>query len=777
MFQVRDGQQKRQSEQLAHDAMSALNERPSKSRGADDLARERHQTLMALLDYEGDRQGEERVQMQIDEDYNDHMQWRQEDAAALIARGQAPIVFNEGRQTIDWVAGTERRMRKDYKILPREPNDEQAAEVKTKLVKFTDDVNSTAWARSRAFKQAAIAGLSWLEEGVNPDPEQELIYSGWEDWRNVYRDSHSRALDYNTDARYLFRQRTVDLDYALALLPGSRETLIAASGEYEAQPDDDIWYLGERLTGAADTEWQSASRLGARSAYMMQGGYFDSSARQSVRLIETWYRVPERVKVFADGRMQGRVVNPSDPMQQGLIDKAEMYESVKFRMRLMLSTKDAPCLDMPSPFRHQRFLLVPVWAYRRSRDGMAYGIWRGMRDIQDDYNKRRSKALWALSVNRIVAEKSAVDDLEDLRQEAARPDGIILKNAGKELSIDHNVPDYQGNLAMANADLVSLRNVGGVTNENLGRDTNASSGKAIGLKQDQGSLTTSELFDNLLLAIKQAGKLRLSHIEQFYTGEKVVRIVGEAKPIEWLEVNRLDPATGQVLNDVTAREADFVVDTQDWRSSLAQSQLEELFQLLGQIATFAPQAVLNVLDLVVESTEVKDKAEWVTRIRKLNGQRDPTKPMTPEEQQAEIDQAEKMNAQEQMAIETAKATLQKLQGEVSLTAAQIKKLDVDGVLRKVEAMYSALQAAQIVATVPQVTPAADEIARSAGLSDENPGDIPQPDVAPQDATQPSGAINPAGALDGAQAGIETARGADNMISQPATGEDSHGNVY
>ena len=63
------------------------------------------------------------------------MQWTQEDAQALIERGQAPLVFNEVKPTIDWIIGTERRTRVDYKILPREKDDEALAEIKTKLMK------------------------------------------------------------------------------------------------------------------------------------------------------------------------------------------------------------------------------------------------------------------------------------------------------------------------------------------------------------------------------------------------------------------------------------------------------------------------------------------------------------------------------------------------------------------------------------------------------------------------------------------------------------------
>lgn len=749
----------------------------------------RHAVLMDLLDYESERQSEERIQAQIDEDYYDHLQWRPDDARELMERGQAPLVFNESRQTIDWISGTEKRMRKDHKVLPREPNDERGAELKTKLIKYTDDVNLSRFQQSKAFKQAATAGLSWLEEGINPDPEQEIIYSGMEDWRNVFRDSHSRNLDMNVDARYLFRRRVIDLDYGIALLPKHEGHLRSMAGRMDEDAEgDDIWYLGQRLTGASETEWgtSSMSSFGERAAYMSRNGYHDYSRRRSVEVLECWYRVPERVKVFAGGGpgVAQKIVNPKDMRhQQAIADHVPMYEAVKMRMRLMLATKAAPMVDMASPYRHGRFLLVPLYAYRRYRDGAAYGAMRGMRDIQDDLNKRRSKALFALSSNRIVMDDGAVDDIEDLRVEAARPDAIIVKKMNKALTFEKQTGDFQGNLELAAQDSQLLRNVGGVTNENLGQDTNAQSGKAIGLKQDQGGLLTSELFDNYLLAKQQVGRLRLSHIEQFYTEPKAVRIVGERRPIEWLEINRLDPATGEILDDVTAREADFIMSEQDHRASLAEAALEQMFDLLGKVAVFAPQVVLNVLDLVVETSEIRDKEEWVARIRKMTGQRDPSKQPTPEEMEAEAAMAAKTQESEQLATDTAKAQLAQIQANVDLLRAQMAKLDVESVLKRVESMYSALQAAQIIAQTPGVTPAADEIGKSAGLEDKHPGAIPtppamatqvlaasqgggnpmQPDagmpIAPQAAGLPPD--NTPSPLDGMQGGIETPTGTDN----------------
>ncbi|MFM9424351.1 hypothetical protein RCH10_000779 [Variovorax sp. GrIS 2.14] len=769
---------------------------------SDPKAIHRHHVLMDLLEYESERQAEERAQAQVDEGYYDHEQWAADDARELMERGQAPLVFNEARLTIDWISGTEKRLRKDYKILPREPDDEAGAELKTKLVKYTDDVNLTQWHRSKAFKQAATAGISWLEEGINPDPEQEIIYSGMEDWRNVFRDSHSRNIDFNVDSRYLFRRRVIDLDYAIALLPAHEAHLRSMAGrmDEDGEGGEDVWYLGQKQASTADMrEMADMSGFGNRSAYMARSGYFDYSRRRSCELLECWYKVPERVKVFMGGQAPGKLVDDQNAEHQAAIaDNAPTYEAVKMKMRLMIATKQAPMLDMPSPFKHGKFLLTPIYAYRRFRDGMAYGPMRGMRDIQDDLNKRRSKALFALSSNRIQIEAGAVDDIEDLRIEAARPDAIMVVKAGKILKFEQQTGDFQGNLELAREDSQLMRNVGGVTNENLGHDTNAQSGKAIGLKQDQGGLTTGELFDNYLLAIRQAGGLRLSHIEQFYTEPKAVRIVGQRKPIEWLKINQVDPATGQILNDVTASAADFIIDTQDYRASLAQSAQEQMFDLLGKIATFAPQVVLNVLDLVVENAEIKDKEEWVSRIRKLNGQRDPSKPPTPEEQQVEQATVAKQMEAEQVATDTNKAALAEVQAKVDLIRSQMENMDVTSVLKRVEAMFSALQAAQIVATTPGVTPAADEIALSAGLEDMHPGAIPQPtglaqrflaqtqgvqgapgaqpntdpmlpaDGVPNDPAQAGPPdMAPASPLEGVQGGMETVRPEDNFPPQGA----------
>jgi hypothetical protein len=731
----------------------------------DEQIHQRHGTLVQCLHDERDLQAEERTQMAIDHDYYDHLQWREEDAAVLMERGQAPLVFNEARQSIDWVCGTQKRQRMDDTILPREPSDAKSAEVKTQVFKYISDTNLARWHESRAYKAAVLSGLGWLEEGINIEPGKPIVYSGSEDWRNVYRDSRDLTFDLD-QSRYLFRRKRTDLDYACALLPKAKMHLIqqADDGNDESRGlADDTWYLGERLTGATDlsgTGGYLPSRYRDRSAFIGGPQNRDTGRRLAVDLIEAWYRVPEAVKMFVAGPLQGKEFDPKNEGHLQLQrDRWGMYGAVVSRMRVQIMTESAPLWDGKSPFKHGCFQLIPIWGYRRGRDGMCYGLMRGMRDLNDDLNKRASKALHAASSNRVKFKAGSLKDIERARAEAARPD-MMLEVDGDPANVVFEKPtsDMQMNMELLAFDREMLRNGGGVTDANLGRDSNATSGKAIGLQQDQGSLVTNELPDNLRLAKQLAGRRRLSHIEQFMTEKQVIRITGEAMPTQWVTINE-PQEDGSILNDIASKEADYVVGERDWRETYAQAALEQMMELLGKIANYAPQVVMNVLDLVVESTDIKNRDEWVARIRKLNQQRDPKKEPTPEEIQAQQEAQAKQERIEQINLDTLQATLDKLRKET-------EKMDTESLLKRVESMFSALQAAQIVAMTPAVAPVADTIAKGAGFKDQAGQDpnLPQPGAPVENVIAPPAMPQEAGppsSLEGVQGGIETPTPADN----------------
>lgn len=91
-------------------------------------ARKEHSKIMGWLMLERDKQSANRHEMALDADNYDNLQWDPEDAAILKDRGQMPLVYNEVAPMVDWIIGTERRTRVDWKVFPRTEDDVQMAD-------------------------------------------------------------------------------------------------------------------------------------------------------------------------------------------------------------------------------------------------------------------------------------------------------------------------------------------------------------------------------------------------------------------------------------------------------------------------------------------------------------------------------------------------------------------------------------------------------------------------------------------------------------------------
>ncbi len=715
-----------------------------------------YRKLQEWYDQEMQRQAANRYQQALDCDYYDGLQWTEEDAQLLLERNQAPLVFNEIKPTIDWMIGTERRTRIDFKILGREKSDNDSANAKTQLLKYLDDTNKAAFNRSHAFSDAVRAGVGWIELGLRGDPSEELLYQRHESWRNMLYDSNDLTRDLS-EARYVFRWKYLDDDIAEAYFPDRIAVIrkaVVDSFSLTGQDDDEMYYMGARVTSPGQD--YAAATSGKYSP--IDHAALAWSTRSRVKMIECWFRMPALKKKFSGGMLAGTVFDSGNPDHVAQLRAgASVFDKLEMEIRCAIFTSGGLVWEGPSPYRHGKFPFVPIWCYRRQRDNAPYGAIRQIRDPQDDLNKRHSKALWILSSNQVEMEEGAVDDIEDLRREVARPDSVIVKNRGKELKItrDNNLAEEQ--LMLMDRDANHIRNVGGVTAENLGRDTNATSGKAIGLRQDQGSMVTAEIFDNLRYAVQLSGEIELAMIEQFYTMPKVVRVLGERGAAKYHDINKVDPETGEVLNDITASQADYVVSEQDFKSSLRQAMFESLFDIVGRLAQMNPDVALNLLDLVVEMADLPGRDELVSRIRKINGQRDPDTDPTPEEMTAtQAAEAKKAEA-EQLEIDRLRAELENLR-------AKTRQMEAAAVKTGTETAYAAMQGAQVVATMPAVAPIADEIMKGAGYQDPNPAGVDPNFPAPPVAMQPqidfptnTSPMLPATAGTGEMAGIETQR--------------------
>lgn len=74
-----------------------------------------------------------------------------------------------------------------------------------------------------------------------------------------------------------------------------------------------------------------------------------------------------------------------------------------------------------------------------------------------------------------------------------------------------------------------IKTVLGMHDANLGAPSNETSGRAILMRQKEGDVSTFHFVDNLTRAIRCAGKILIDLIPQVYTGERMIRILGEDK--------------------------------------------------------------------------------------------------------------------------------------------------------------------------------------------------------------------------------------------------------
>lgn len=669
-----------------------------------------HGKLLSRYETELDRQAENRADMAMDEDFYDNIQWTEEDAAALRERGQMPLVYNVISSSVNWVIGTEKRGRTDYKVLPRRKDASKPAERKSQLLKYLSDVNRTPFHRSRAFEDCVKVGIGWVEDGVQDDDDGEPVFTRYESWRNILWDSSSTEKDL-TDCRYIYRAKWVDLDIAEAMFPDRIGMLRASASESNRYGIDD---QGDDAMDSQETERESFS-----SSRSLVG----DARRDRVRLIECWFREPKKVKRISGGDFSGEVVenekSPAPGHQEDIAaGRAVIVEKTMMRMHVAVFTSEGMLYHGESPYRHNQFPFTPYWCYRRGRDNMPYGMIRGMRDIQMDINKRASKALHILSTNKVIMDEGAVEDLDEFRDEVSRPDAILVKRQGKELIINAERELAAPHLELMSRSISMIQTQSGVTDENLGRQTNASSGRAITARQEQGSMATAGIFDNLRFAVQVQGEKQLSLIEQYFSDEKEFRITNMRGTPEYITVN-----DGRPENDIVRTKADFIISEADWRATVRQAQTEELLALMQQLAPVNPQIAMMTLDLVVEMMDVPNGDEIVKRIRQVTGMRDPdAEEMTPEEQQAEMEKQATAQKQAELQERDALATIAGKEAKANrdTMAAQkdgatIQKLTNDAALQAVTVQLQALQTAIAALTTPQAVPVADGIMHEAGF--------------------------------------------------------------
>jgi len=163
-----------------------------------------------------------------------------------------------------------------------------------------------------------------------------------------------------------------------------------------------------------------------------------------------------------------------------------------------------------------------------------------------------------------------------------------------------------------------------------------------------------------------------------------------------------DPITREVFfeNDLTASEADFHVDQQDYRETVRMAMAEALFDVIRNLP---PDLQLGLLDLALELTDLPNRDEIVRRIRQLNGQSAPGEQDSPDAVAKREAQAAAQQRDQQLTEAERTAKIRRDEAAALRDEQTARKTMVD-------TKASAMNTAGLVAAALPLAPAADRLA-------------------------------------------------------------------
>lgn len=578
-----------------------------------------------------DATDEARLRSERARDYRDGKQWTEEEAAKLMARGQAPIVINRIAPKVDALLGIERQTRTDPKAYPRNPQDEQASEAATDALRYVEDNTDFDMIASDVFEQVIVEGYSGSITEIEETPRGPEIVIHHIDYDRLYFDPHSRRKDFK-DARYMGIVMWMDKDEAEQEFPKKKDVIGKAfvstgSAGLETFDDKPLWIDRER---------------------------------KRIRVCQHYF---EHEGVW----------------------KLAFFTQEDF----LLEPIDSPYLD---EFDVPMCPIELECAYI-DRENNRYGIVHNLLDIQDEVNHRRSKGLHLLSVRQTMSTHGAVDDIQAMKYELSKADGHVEINGEitenfQVLNTGDMATAQFSLLQEAKSEIDAV----GVNAALSGTEERNLSGRALQARQQAGMNELGPLFDQHRHFKKRVYRQIWFRIKQFWTEEKWIRVTDNQNSMKFVGLNTpvpvgaalqqqaqqgderaafalnslmqtQDPRLNEVArieNNVTELDMDILLETGPDSVTIQQEQFEALTQL-AQV--YGPQFV--PFDAIVEASSLRNKQELLD---KLKGD--------PEQQQAAA-QAAQQAAQLEQAMKSAELEKTLAEAEKAGAEADQKNLETE----------------------------------------------------------------------------------------------------
>lgn len=540
-----------------------------------DLA-EQHRRVVAWFEEAERSSAEARRLAERDSDYRHGLQWTKAEQEALRKRGQPELTINYVRRKVELLCGLERKARTDPKAYPRTPREEDRAEAATAALRYVADNNNMPSLRSQVYENILVEGYGGCEVGLEDDGRGGAdVTLTYVPWDRLWHDPHSRLPDF-ADARHLGLVLWMDREQLLDLFPDAGDVAEDSFAPTSGSYDDRPGHVS----------WQDSKRTRCRvvQCHWTEGGRW-------------WSATATRAGFLAE--------------------------------------------PAPSPFLDARGRsacpLVLMSAYV-DRENNRYGAVRDLISLQDEINKRRSKALHLLTARTVIAEQGAVEDVDRARREVAKPDGYVEVMPGMRFEVDKGQDLAMGQFQLLQHATGEMQ-ASGPNASMAGNDPRDLSGRAILAQQAGGAAQNEPLADALRQWTRRVFEIGWLACRQHWTGERWIRVSDDLEGSKWVGLNRRitladelgameperramamqsmmlqpnDPRLGMVVrieNDISDLAVDIVVEEGADVPALQAEQFQALTQLAGAMPGLIPP------DVLIAASNLKDKDKLLERLQ------------------------------------------------------------------------------------------------------------------------------------------------------------------
>jgi hypothetical protein len=514
----------------------------------------------------------------------------------------------------------------------------------------------------------------------------QAVAGGFGYWRIVVDYAYDDAFDLDILIKRISNQFSVYGD------PNSTEV---------DSSDWDVCFVTDRIPkktyekkykGKATVDWDSGewSTLGS-----------DWLADDTVLIAEWWRRteIEREVAKLDDGRiyavselrenedlaraLQGGAINivgtrtiRSKKVTQTLISGADVLEE----------EKEFPCCYIP---------VVPVYGDEIIVEGKRYfrGLVHSAKDAQRSFNYWRSTAteLVALAPRVPFIGPKGAFSIDDGLNTVNTENHAYLEYDGPQAPMRQPLDTGAAAGALQEALNASddMKAIIGLYDASLGARSNETSGKAIMARQREGDVSTYHFVDNLTRAIRHTGRILVDMIPRVYTGERILRIMGEDGKPQNVKVNAEYPATDEAgqpvqeevtdgmgnkvlqavmaMHDLSVGKYDVVVKSGPSFTSRREEAAMQMTEMMRSFPAAAP----------IIGPELAKNLDWpgadaiADKLEKMAGGGEPA---IPPELQQQIEQGQQLIQQLQAENEQLKAEKVNQQAQTAIDA---QKIDVD----------------------------------------------------------------------------------------------------